>query len=156
MQDPNGTIEELEKTRRELDEMIKTMLSTEEDRDMWKRLFEDCNKKQGEEIERLSREYKKRSERLALRRAVEKMIPTRNNPHRQSPMEVLTPRDLSQMTETRLPATTGRLTMPDPSDTLVDPVEEQTVRKLIETAGRVVDNGNAPGFRGDCILWNSR
>ena len=34
MQDLNGTIEELEKTRRELDEMTKTMLSTEEDSDM--------------------------------------------------------------------------------------------------------------------------
>ena len=45
MQDPNGTVEELEKTRRELDEMTKTMLSTEEERDMWKRLFEDCSKK---------------------------------------------------------------------------------------------------------------
>ena len=55
MQDLNGTIEKLEKTRRELDEMTKTMLSTEEDRDMWKRLFEDCKKKQGEEIERLRR-----------------------------------------------------------------------------------------------------
>ena len=52
MQDLNGTIEELEKIRRELDEMTKTMLSMEEYRDMWKRLFEDCNKKQGEEIER--------------------------------------------------------------------------------------------------------
>ena len=54
MQDLNGTIEELEKTRRELDKMTKTMLSKEEDRDKWKRLFEDCNKKQGEEIERES------------------------------------------------------------------------------------------------------
>ena len=43
MQDLNGTIEEREKTRRELDEMTKTRLSMEEDRDMWKRLFEDCN-----------------------------------------------------------------------------------------------------------------
>ena len=50
-QDLNQTMEEVETTRRELDEMTKTMLSTEEDRDMWKRLFEDCNKKQGEEIE---------------------------------------------------------------------------------------------------------
>ena len=58
MQDLNRTIEELEKTRRELDEMTETMLSTEEGRDIWKRLFEDCNKKQGEEIERLRREYK--------------------------------------------------------------------------------------------------
>ena len=31
MQNLNGTIKKLEKTRRELDEMIKTMLSTEED-----------------------------------------------------------------------------------------------------------------------------
>ena len=46
MQDLKGTIEELEKTRREIEEMTKTMLSTEEDRDMWKRLFEDCNKKE--------------------------------------------------------------------------------------------------------------
>ena len=52
MQNLNGTIEELEKTRRELDKITKTMLRTKEDRDMWKRLFEDCNKKQGEEIER--------------------------------------------------------------------------------------------------------
>ena len=56
MQDLNGTIEELEKTRKELDEMTKTRLSTEEDRDLWKILFEDCNKKQGEEIERLRQE----------------------------------------------------------------------------------------------------
>ena len=49
MQDLNGTVRELEKTRIKLDYMTKTMLSTEEDRDMWKRLFEDCNKKQGEE-----------------------------------------------------------------------------------------------------------
>ena len=34
--------------------MTETMLSTKEDRDMWKRLFEDCNKKQGEKIERES------------------------------------------------------------------------------------------------------
>ena len=55
MQDLNGTIDELEKTRRELDEMTKTMLSIEEDRVIWKRLFKDCNKKQGEDIERLRR-----------------------------------------------------------------------------------------------------
>ena len=41
LQDLNGTIEELEKIRRELDEMTKTMLSMEEDRDMWKKLFEN-------------------------------------------------------------------------------------------------------------------
>ena len=112
---------------------------------MWKKLFEDCNKKQGEEIERLRREYKQRSERLSLTTAVEKVIPTRDIPRGQSPMELLTPREMSQMTETRLPATTGRVTIPDPSDTLGDPVVEQTVRKLTETAGRLVANRNAPG-----------
>ena len=145
MQDLNGTVEELEKTRRELDEMTKTMFSTEEGRDMRKKLFEDCNKKQGREIERLRREYKERSERLTLTTAVEKVIPARNIPREQSPMDLLTPRELSQTTETRLPATTGRATIPDPSDTLGDPVVEQTVRKLIETAGRLVANRNAPG-----------
>ena len=60
-------------------------------------------------------------------------------------MELLTPRELSQTTELRLPATTGRVTIPDPSDTLGDPVVEQTVRKLIERAGRLVANMNVPG-----------
>ena len=78
--------------------------------------------------------------------AVEKVIPTKNIPRGQSPMELLTPRELTQATETRLQATTGRVTIPDPSDTLGDPVEEQTVRKLIETAGRLVTNRNAPGY----------
>ena len=53
MQDLDGMKDELERTKRELEEMTRTMLITEEDRDMWKRLFEDCNKKQGQEIERL-------------------------------------------------------------------------------------------------------
>ena len=122
--------------------MNKTMLSTEEDRDMWKRLFEDCGKKQSEEIERLRREYE---ERMALTTAVEKVIPARSDPRGQSPMELLTPREISQTTETRLLTTTGRVTIPDPSDTLGDPVVEQTVMKLIETAGRLVANKNAPG-----------
>ena len=145
MPDLNGTTEELEKTRMELDEMTKAMLSKEEDRDMRKKLFEDCNKKQGEEIERLRREYKQRSERLSLTTAVEKVISTMNIPRGQSPMELLTPREMSQTTETRLPATTGRVTIPDPSDSSGDPVVEQKVRKLIETAGPLVANRNAPG-----------
>ena len=53
MQDLDGMKDELEGTKMELDEMTKTMLITEEDRDMWKKLFEDYNKKQGQEIERL-------------------------------------------------------------------------------------------------------
>ena len=75
MQGLDGMKDELERTRKELDEMTKTMLITDDDRDMWKRLFEDCNKKQGEEIERLRRDYKERSERVALTTAVEKVIP---------------------------------------------------------------------------------
>ena len=142
MQDLDGMKDELEKTRKELDEMTNTMLSTEEDKDMRKRLFEDSNKKQGEEIERLRQDYK---ERMALATAVEKVIPARSVPRGQSPMELLTPREMSQTTETRLPTTTGRVTIPDPSDTLGEPVVEQTVRKLIETAGRLVANKNAPG-----------
>ena len=73
------------------------------------------------------------------------MIPARDIPRGQSPMELLMPREMSQTTETRLPATTCRVTIPDPSDTLGDPVVEQTVRKLTESAGRLVANRNAPG-----------
>ena len=146
MQDLDGMKDEMERTRKELDEMNKTMLTTEEDRDMWKRLFEDCNKKQGEEIEHLRRDYKERSERVALTTAVEKVITAVSVPRGQSPMELLTPRQMSQTTETRLPATTGRVTIPDPSDTLGDLVVKQTVRKLIETAGRLVANWKAPGY----------
>ena len=71
MQDLNGTMQELEKTRRELDQVTKTMLSVEEYRVIWKKLFEDCTKKQGQEIERLRQEYKERSEWLTLTTAVE-------------------------------------------------------------------------------------
>ena len=145
MQDIDEMKDELERTRKELDEMTKTMLITEDDRDTWKRLFEECNKKQGEEIERLRLDYNERSELVALTTAVEKVIPARSIPRGQSPMELLTPREMSQTTETRLPATTGRVTVSDPSDTLGDPIVEQTMRKLIETAGRPVANRNAPG-----------
>ena len=37
------------------------------------------------------------------------------------------------------------VTIPDPSDTLGDPVVEQTVQRLIETAGRLVAGRSAPG-----------
>ena len=133
MQDLNRTIGELEKTRRELDQLTKTMLSVEEDRYMWKKLFEDCTKKQGQEIKRLRQKHREQSERLALTTAVKKAIPARN-----------VPRGLSQTTEVRPPTTTGRVTIPDPSDTLGDPGVEQTVLKMIETAGRLFANRNAP------------
>ena len=125
--------------------MTRSMLQMEEDRDTWRKLFEDCNKKQGQEIERLRQEYKERSEQMALTTAVEKVMPARDIPRGQSPMELLTPRKMSQTTETRPPVETNRVTIPDPSDTLGDPVVEQTVRKLIETTGRLVANKNAPG-----------
>ena len=145
MQDLDEMKDELESTKKELDKMTKSMLKMEDDRDMWRKLFEDCNKKQGQEIERLRQDYKEQSEQMALTTAVEKVIPARNIPRGQSPMELLTPREMSQTTETRLPTETNRVTIPDPSDTLGDPVVEQTVRKLIETAGRLVANKNAPG-----------
>ena len=73
------------------------------------------------------------------------MIPAKSIPRGQSPIELLTPREMSQTTETGPRTTTGRVTIPDPSDTLGDPVMEQTMRKLIETAGRLVARKNAPG-----------
>ena len=93
----------------------------------------------------MRREYKERSEPLALTTAVEKTIPARDVPRGQSPMELLTPRELSQTTEVRVPTAVGRVTTPDPNDTLGDPVVEQTVRKLIETGGRLVANRSSPG-----------
>ena len=97
-------------------------------------MFEDCNKKQGQDLERLRQDYKQRSEQMALEAAVEKAISARSNPRGQSPMELLTPREMSQTTETRLPLGTCRVTIPDPSEALGDPVVEQTVQRLIETA----------------------
>ena len=145
MQDLDEMKDELESTKKELDEMTKSMLKMEDDLDMWRKIFEDCNKKQGQEIERLRQDYKERSEQMALTMAVEKVILARNISRGQSPMELLTPREMSQTTETQLPTETNRVTIPDPSDTLGDPVVEQTARKLIETAGRLVANKNAPG-----------
>ena len=125
--------------------MIKTSLSVEEDRDMCKRLFEDCNKKQDEEIERLRREQKERSERLALTTAVERTILVWDVPRGQCPLELLTPRELSQKTEVQIPTVAGRVTIPDPSDTLGDPVVERTLQKLVEAAGRLLANRKVPG-----------
>ena len=154
MQDLDEMKDELESTK-ELDEMTKSMLKMEDDRDMWRKLLEDCNKKHGQEIECLRQDYKERSEQMALTTSVEKVIPARNILRGQSPMELLTPREMSQTTETRLPTETNRVTIPDPSDTLGDPVVEQTVRKLINswTTGRQQECAR---FRGDCTLWNDR
>ena len=48
-------LQDLSETKKDLDRVIKTLLGVEKDRYMWEILFEDCNKKQGEEIERLRR-----------------------------------------------------------------------------------------------------
>ena len=66
--------------------------------DMWRRLFEDSNNKQEEEIEGLRLEYNERSERLGLATAVERPLPAGSVPPAQSPMELLTPRELSLKT----------------------------------------------------------
>ena len=44
MQDLDEMNDELKSTKKELDEMTKSMLQMEEDRDMLRKLFEDCNK----------------------------------------------------------------------------------------------------------------
>ena len=136
----NETMIELNETKDELERVKKTLLRTEEDPDMWRSLFKDCNKKRGEEIERLRQEYKERSQRLPLTTAAERTMPERDVPSGQSPMELLTPRELSQTTELQIPTATGRVTIPDPSDTLGDPAVEQTMQKLRESAGRLVAN----------------
>ena len=45
MQDLDEMNDELKSTKKELDEMTKSMLQMEEDRDMWRKLFEDCRVK---------------------------------------------------------------------------------------------------------------
>ena len=145
----NETMQDLNEAKKELERVIKTLLSVEEDRDTWKRLFEDCNKKQGEEIERFRREFKERSEWLALDTEVERAIPARDVPREQFPMELWTPRKLSQTTEGQIPTAAGRVTIPDPSDPPPpppgDPDVERTLQKLVDTAGRLVANKSVPG-----------
>ena len=68
IQDLDEMNDQLRSTKKELDEMTRSMLQMEEDRDMWRKLFEDCNKKQGQEIGRLRQEYKERSEQAVLLR----------------------------------------------------------------------------------------
>ena len=57
---------DLNETKDEPERLRQTLLRIEEDRDTWRRRFQDCSKKQREEIERLRQEYKERSERLGL------------------------------------------------------------------------------------------
>ena len=86
-------VEKEEKSKDELDQVRKTLTRTEEDRDMWRKQFEDWNKKQGEEIECLKQEYKERSERLRIAKT-ERPLQAGSISRGQSPMEFLTPREL--------------------------------------------------------------
>ena len=104
---------------------------------MWRRLFEDCNKKQGEELERLRQEYDERSKRLGLTTR-ERSLPAGSVPRRPSPVGILTPRELSQMTKVEDPTTHGRVTIPDPNDMLADSVVEKIIKQMVEAVGRLV------------------
>ena len=93
--------DQLRSTKKELDEMTRSMLQMEEDRDMWRKLFEDCNKKQG-------------SRDRALKAGIQRAIGAGGVDNGrgesdtckgyflcgQSPMELLTTREMSQTTET--------------------------------------------------------
>ena len=97
----NEMMEHLNEMRDKLNRVRKTFARTEEDRFMWRRLFEDCNKKR-EEIEWLIQEYKVRSEQLGITKT-ERPEPAGSVPRGLSPMELLTPCELSQRTEVQDP-----------------------------------------------------
>ena len=94
----NETMEDLNETRHELDRVRESSATTEEDRDMLRRLFEDCNKKQRQKIERFNQEYKAHFEKLGISKP-KRLVPTRSVPRGQTLMELLTRRELSQTTE---------------------------------------------------------
>ena len=133
----NETMQDLNEAKKELERVTKTLLSIEEDRDMWKILFKDCNVKQGEEIERLGEN---------LRSSVK-------NDTRKGCSSWAVPDGASNASRTK-PNIRGensaaaRVTIPNPGDTVADPVVEQTLQRLIETAGRLVANKGfqVPGF----------
>ena len=58
----NETVEDQKETRHGLDRVKEALTRTEEDRDTRRLIFEDGNKKQGQEIESLRHEYKEQSE----------------------------------------------------------------------------------------------
>ena len=63
-----------------------------------------------------------------------------NVPRGQFPNDLLTPRELSLTTEVRTPEASGTVTIPDPSDTLRDPVVERIMRQLVVITGRLLAN----------------
>ena len=133
----------LNETKDKPERVRKSLPRFEEERDTWKRLFEYCNEKQADEKERLKQEYKERSERLVISTAMERSIPEGSVPRWLSPMELLTPRELSQTMEVQIS---------DSSDTLADPVVERTMQQLVEVADRLVINRivQDSGMTGPC------
>ena len=77
--------------------------------------------------------------------AVERSLPAGSVPRGQSPMKLLTARELSLTTEVQTPAAPNRVTISDPSDTLGDPLVEGTLRQLVVTTGRLVADKSVPG-----------
>ena len=77
--------------------------------------------------------------------AVERSLPAGSVPRGQSPMELLTARELSLTTEVQIPAAPNSVTISDPSDTLGDPLVEGTLRQLVVTTGRLVADKSVPG-----------
>ena len=73
----------------ELDRVRRKLTRSQENRDMWRKIMEICSKNKIEKIERLRREYKKRSERL---KQTDRLAPRRVVLKRNTPMELLTPR----------------------------------------------------------------
>ena len=71
---------------------------TDESRVKLMRLFQDCNIKQRQEIERFRQAYKERSEQLGVAK-MERPLPTVWFHRGQLPMELLMPREVSQTTE---------------------------------------------------------
>ena len=95
-------------------EMIKEELArTQQDRDMWRKILEEANRRQREEKARLKREHKKRSDCL---KQLDLEKPERDVPRRNQPVELLTPREPSQTTEMQVTSGSGRLMTPNPSD----------------------------------------
>ena len=106
-------MEDLNETSDELGRVRKTLARTDKYRDSWRKLFEDWNKKQGEEIERLRQENKEQSEQLGISKTKPR-LPGQSVPCSQLPMELLTPREVSQTTEAQVPTGSIRETNPGP------------------------------------------
>ena len=92
----------------------------------------------------MRQENKEQSEQLGISKTKPR-LPGQSVPRSQLPMELLTPRELSQTTEVQVSTGSIRETIPDPSDTLGDPVVEKTTKQLMEATGRIETNRSVPG-----------